>query len=461
LPAQLQLAELDFQRKRLDEANSVVNRILQEHPGNTQALVTRARVWLEQKQPDKSIKDLEAVQHEDPDIAISYYLMGAAYAQMGDLDHAQQNFEKSIGLNPHLEEAYAALAEMMLDRGQSDAAVKYAQELQTTNPKRTDTHLFLGSAYANLRDLPKAEAEFQQYCALQPDSPLGQIRLGYLYLMEKKLELAQKQFEAALAISPRNMEALGGLALAMRLHGQGDQAIARIKSTLAHSETAELETLLGKTYTDLGQYALAESSLQRALELNPQDFSIYVALGTLYARQNSVEQAVTQFESALRLNPRSVGLWTTLGMLRQIQHQDDLAIKAYEKAVELEPNAGFAANNLAWLYSEHGGDLDKALDLARRAKLALPNNPSVSDTLGWLYYKHDLYSSALPLFQEAVRQEPAHAMFHFHLAATLLHEGTKDQARTEMKKALSLDKNLATRSDVQEVLKLDTVLAAH
>src|SRR5262249_16949364 len=97
-------------------------------------------------------------------------------------------------------------------------------------------------------------------------------------------------------------------------------------------------------------------------------------------------------------------------------------------------------------------DLNKALDLAQRARLALPKTANVSDTLGWVYYKRDLYGSALPLFQEAVRQDPNRAIFHFHLAAALVRTGKLDQAREELNSAFRLDSSLRQRGDVQQLL---------
>jgi len=126
-----------------------------------------------------------------------------------------------------------------------------------------------------------------------------------------------------------------------------------------------------------------------------------------------------QFEAATRVNAKNVGAWTALGMLREKNGQAEAAERAYEKALELDPNAAVAANNLAWLYCEKGGDMDKAVELARRAKQALPKVATVSDTLGWIYYKRQLYDSAIPLIQEAVRQEPNKASYQFHLAASL------------------------------------------
>ena len=52
-----------------------------------------------------------------------------------------------------------------------------------------------------------------------------------------------------------------------------------------------------------------------------------------------------------------------------------------EKGLALTPRVVPAANNLAWLLSEHGGDRDRALALAQTAKEQAPEDPRVSDTL--------------------------------------------------------------------------------
>jgi tetratricopeptide (TPR) repeat protein len=63
------------------------------------------------------------------------------------------------------------------------------------------------------------------------------------------------------------------------------------------------------------------------------------------------------------------------------------AVQAYEQALALNPRSALTGNNLAYLYSEHGGDKEKALQLAQMAKEEAPAEPRVSDTLGWILYK--------------------------------------------------------------------------
>jgi tetratricopeptide (TPR) repeat protein len=77
------------------------------------------------------------------------------------------------------------------------------------------------------------------------------------------------------------------------------------------------------------------------------------------------------------------------------------AQRAYEK-VPRPQSARFAPRRLTSpCYSEHGGDMEKALELAQRAREASPDDPRVSDTLGWLLYKRGVYQRALALFQES------------------------------------------------------------
>ena len=67
----------------------------------------------------------------------------------------------------------------------------------------------------------------------------------------------------------------------------------------------------------------------------------------------------------------------------------------YGKVLALNPRFAPAANNLAWILSEHGSDKDKALTLAQTAKELAPEDPQVSDTLGWIFYRRGVHQRTL------------------------------------------------------------------
>jgi uncharacterized protein HemY len=81
----------------------------------------------------------------------------------------------------------------------------------------------------------------------------------------------------------------------------------------------------------------------------------------------------------------------------------------------MNPRLVVAANNLAWIYSEHGGDPEKALQLAQTAKQEAPEDPRVSDTLGWILYKRGVYQRALALLKDSASKLPDNPQVQYHL----------------------------------------------
>ncbi|MBI2879041.1 MAG: tetratricopeptide repeat protein, partial [Candidatus Rokubacteria bacterium] len=123
--------------------------------------------------------------------------------------------------------------------------------------------------------------------------------------------------------------------------------------------------------------------------------STYVRLGDLYAGSGKYDQALPRLDQALKVNPRNQVALMLSGVVHQRQGDVPGAVAAYEKVPTLNPRSVLAGNNLAWLLAEHGGDKERALQLAQMAKELAPEDASVSDTLGWILYQRGIYHRAL------------------------------------------------------------------
>jgi tetratricopeptide (TPR) repeat protein len=231
-----------------------------------------------------------------------------------------------------------------------------------------------------------------------------------------------------------------------------DQAEAIVKQAIATIPSGALYTTLGKVYISQKRLPDAEAALLKAIQVDPKNTSAMSILAALYAEQKAMDKALGQLDAATKAAPQSPGLWTMYGMLSEQSGNPARARDYYEKALELDTNSAVAANNLAVLLSAEGKDMDRALELARRARVALPQNPSVSDTLAWIYYKRSLYDSAAPLLQEAIKAQPDNATYRFHLAAVLAGQGKRDQAKVEMSRALKLNSELKNNQDARKVM---------
>src|SRR5207244_9882604 len=125
--------------------------------------------------------------------------------------------------------------------------------------------------------------------------------------------------------------------------------------------------------------------------------STYVALAQLYTRANKYDQAMTKLTEADKADPQNPAAHMLTGMVYERKGDISKALRAYEQVLALNPRSALAANQVAYLYSEHGGDKEKALQLAQLAKEMAPDEAQFSDTLGWILYKRGVYQRALSL----------------------------------------------------------------
>ena len=87
-------------------------------------------------------------------------------------------------------------------------------------------------------------------------------------------------------------------------------AIKYLKRILkAEPETIEAHVDLGIAYTAQGFYVEAERSLEKALELDKNDFATRYHLAALYAIWEQPERAIEQLEAASGVDHSKLKLW--------------------------------------------------------------------------------------------------------------------------------------------------------
>src|SRR3984957_212767 len=102
----------------------------------------------------------------------------------------------------------------------------------------------------------------------------------------------------------------------------------------------------------------ARSELQELLKLLPGDPRIYNLLGVIDAQENDFAAAESSFQKAIQLAPRFTGAYLNLGRLCQ-EHANqkggmEKALKVYQKLLEFEPDHVEANYQAAWLLNRLG-----------------------------------------------------------------------------------------------------------
>ena len=231
---------------------------------------------------------------------------------------------------------------------------------------------------------------------------------------------------------------------------QCDQQIDLLKDSKRH--VAMISSLKGLVYLAQKMDRKAEAEFNAAIDTFENYTQPYYELAAIYMKRKELDQAIGQYNAVLKQNPDQPRAHMLLGMLYDMQQKTDLSEQHYRDALKINPQFVPAANNLAYLLAEKGADLNEALELARRAKEKMPNDPGVMDTLGWVFYKKGLYDSAIAELNDSVEKMKDNATVHYHLGMAYLKAGESIKAKTALEKVMALDPKFVKADEVREIL---------
>jgi Flp pilus assembly protein TadD len=175
-------------------------------------------------------------------------------------------------------------------------------------------------------------------------------------------------------------------------------------------------------------------------------------LAGLYLRDQKAEKAVEQFNTLLAVNPKQAGPHMLIGVIYDSQRKFELSEKHYRAALDIDPQFAPAANNLAYILAEANRDLNDALKFAQAAKAKLPEDPSVMDTLGWVYYRKGVYDSAIAEFRGSLAKAPDNPTVAYHLGLAYAKKGETDKARAELERSVKLNPAFPEASEAKKAL---------
>ncbi|MGB0716648.1 MAG: tetratricopeptide repeat protein [Phycisphaerae bacterium] len=195
-------------QKRYEQARSVLEPLVEQHPDWPRARFILALAWHKQSRYEEARTHFEHAIRLDPNDAQVYVFYGWCLYYLGEPETARTMFEKFLGVQPEYDDALFAIALIDFDADKLDQATAGFEKV-------------IALAVANRRTSMEAKSR---------------ARLADVQIRQKKFDDARKQLNASIRLNPDNYEAYYKLSRVLTRLGEHDAAEEALKK---HREVKE------------------------------------------------------------------------------------------------------------------------------------------------------------------------------------------------------------------------------
>ena len=289
-------------------------------------------------------------------------------------------------------------------------AIDFANRALELSPEKSDEiQVLIGHALLRSGSFVEAAATFDKAAIASSEDykALRFFEIGEIYRNENHPREGIASWEKALELSPTNHTLRLAVGRAYLRSGSLESAAGSFARVFGEAEEpatrSEAETLLAYICTVQGTTKEAEERYRKAIDLWPQNYVAHTFLGHLLSDQERYEEARESFEKAVSHSPvEDATLLVQLGITCDKLNDVAGAEQAAVRAMEVAPDYAEGYNFLGYLYAERGIKLDRAVEYIEKAMQLQPNDPNITDSLGWAFYQKGETQQAIEYLEKAV-----------------------------------------------------------
>lgn len=398
--------------KKPAEAIKIYQKLIKAMPERADIYYDFADCYLRMNKPNEAIDVYNELEKQIGINAELTLQKEKIYVRMSKLEKAVEEINKLIATAPEEAKYYGILAELYAANNKDVEAVETYQKALKIDPDNAFINLSLSEYYRQKRDYPKGfiylEKAFNSD-GLDIDSKV-KILLSYYVVSEKSDELKQQ----SLALCDMLIKAHPKEAKAYSVAGDFYYRDKKLeKSKEYFSKAVELDK---SKYVIWNQLLIIESELQQftemikhgkeAVELFPNEPTVYLLLGIAYLQEKNPQEALiilNQGKNIIIDNKPLLGqFYANIGDAYYRTKQMDQSDEAYEEALKINPNDTYVLNNYAYYLSLRNVKLDKAEEMSKKSNEIDRDNASYNDTYGWILYGLGKYEDAKLWLEKAV-----------------------------------------------------------
>jgi arylsulfatase A-like enzyme/Flp pilus assembly protein TadD len=230
--------------------------------------ILKAEDAFQRKEDDQAEALLTAVQQKDPQIYVIPFLLGESALRRQDWEHAADQLQRCLELNPNFDNAMTGLARALAKLGRADEAKNWLNKALQSNPQNYRAWYQMGLLDAG-SDPAAALSAYEKTITIQPNFSAGQRELGMLLFQQKNYAASAPHLEKTIKL---------GL------------------------EDARLHNFLGICYNRTNRTLKAVREFQRAIELDPKLAEAHLNLAYAHQLLHHAKAAHEEYAAACKLD---------------------------------------------------------------------------------------------------------------------------------------------------------------
>jgi Flp pilus assembly protein TadD len=337
-PAEIAQAEEAIQKGNFPAAEALVKKAVARDPDNKEKWAYQA--WFDLGfvlnrlgRSDESIVAYRKSVAAKPDVFESNLNLGLMLERTRDPE-AEKYLRAATTLIPtsHVEEgqarAWLSLGHAIENRDPAQALVAYGKAAELT-PADPEPHLSAGLLDERQKDFPAAETQYKKVLEIDVRSTEAAIGLTNIYMKAGRLADAEPLLRRLTADRPDD----GGLHLqlgrVLAAEKKNDDAITEFEAALKLSpKDLEAQQELADLYAGAGKNDLAETAYRPLVAAHPNDPELHRSLGRALLLQKKFPDAQQELLAAVRLKRDSPDAYVDLAFAASENKNYDLAVRA-------------------------------------------------------------------------------------------------------------------------------------
>jgi tetratricopeptide (TPR) repeat protein len=238
----------------------------------------------------------------------------------------------------------------------------------------------------------------------------------------------------ALELEPGDVQTLAYRANAYAQQGSYDRGLADAIQAKHGGDLVYTYRVLGTCYVHLGKPDEAIDCLQKAINLNPKDQSLFCLKSEAEMLKLDLKQAVFTASRAREMNPKAMEPYSCLARAYLLSGDYTQARENIDRVLQQSPIDGRA---LLTVYHMSTNELDRALESALAVVKERPSAAS-QETLSEVYTLMGRGEEALEICEGLVTEYPKSSEAHRAKALALLGLGRNQEAKLAASKSIDL-----------------------